>query len=216
MTGEVRLPGLRINVVSRLHTSCPARGTQWTRKACCSGTRLADPHDPVRGPRGSTARLPRAPQRTGGWGRPSGVGTSMYVLFIGGWCLGLTVNRLWPDADPGLLDDEREISGSYPDRDLPLANALGSVVKRLPDVLHLQVRQSIADVGGRHAVSDHVDDQQRGSSSSRVVVCAATVAHGDRWHTHLRKIGVHRFAAAVHSGESWFAEWGPSMRTPSS
>ena len=49
-------------------------------------------------------------------------------------------------------------SGGGPDRDLPLADALGRVVERLLDVLRLQVREGVDDVGGRHAVSDHVDD----------------------------------------------------------
>jgi len=37
MTGEVRLPGLRINVVSQLHASCPARGHSGRGKRAARG-----------------------------------------------------------------------------------------------------------------------------------------------------------------------------------
>jgi len=57
-------------------------------------------------------------------------------------------------------------SGGSPDRDLALADAPGRVVERLLDVLRLQVREGVNDVGGRHAVSDHVDDGGHGDAET--------------------------------------------------
>jgi hypothetical protein len=54
--------------------------------------------------------------------------------------------------------DRADVSGCCPDRDLPLADAFGHLVKCLLDVLGLQVGKGIDDIGGGHAISEHVDD----------------------------------------------------------
>ena len=149
---------------------------------------------------------PATPRRADGCGRLSGVVTSVSRALHGArstdapQAIAVHDHRLRdrPTSDGGGRGGRRALALSPPapllERDLDrlrpaLAGEPGGI--RLRHVRH-----------PRAAAYVH---QQRGSSSSRIVVCAATVAHGDRWNTRLRKVGVHR-VAAVHSGESWFAK----------